>query len=133
MHKEDVRWRQRFSNFKKSYQVLLRLLDLTKPSEGERLGSIQAFELAFELAWKTLGDYLQSLGHDVVSPRPIIKQAFQIGLIVKGEKWLEMLDNRNQTSHTYDEEMALLVYKKIKAEYLDLLQYLYETISRKIN
>ncbi|WP_017756510.1 nucleotidyltransferase substrate binding protein [Calidifontibacillus oryziterrae] len=87
--------------------------------------TIQRFEFTYELSWKLLKSHLEFNGHlGVNSPRTVIKEAFKVGLITEGEKWLKMLEDRNRTFHTYDEETALEIYKNIKNEYVTIFDSL---------
>ena len=52
--KSDVRWKQRFENFERSFLTFSRILKIESPNEAERMGLVQAFEIVFELSWKTL-------------------------------------------------------------------------------
>ena len=122
---EDIRYKQRFENFEKSFLKLQDALDIVEPSDIEKAGIIQYFEISFELSWKLMKDYLFYLGYDVNSPRESIKRAFAIGLIDNGEEWLNALIDRNLTVHTYDQEQADEIYKKIENVYYKLLQNLY--------
>lgn len=122
---KDIRWRQRFQNFEKSYLQLNRTLDIIKPSEAERAGLVQFFEITFELAWKLLKDYLEEQGFIVKSPKETIKQAFQVNLIEQGHTWIDALADRNLTTHTYDEKTAIAVETKIRNDYSPLLKDLY--------
>lgn len=119
------RWKQRFQNYENSFKLLERTNNIKNPSEAEQGGLIQFYEVSFELAWKTLKDYLESEGFIVKSPRQTIKQAFQMEIIEDGEKWLEALDDRNLTTHIYDSEIAERVVKRIKNDYYPLLKKLY--------
>jgi len=101
--KKVIRWKQRFINFEKSFKLLERTLSIPTPSEAEKGGIIQFYEVCFELSWKTVKDYLESEGFLVKSPKQVIKQAFQIEIIEDGELWLSALDDRNLTTHIYDE------------------------------
>lgn len=56
------------------------------------------------------------------SPRSTIKECFSIGFIEDAEKWLDMLDDRNLTSHTNDEETIQKIYRKIITEYYNILE-----------
>lgn len=127
----DVRWKQRFQNFDRACALLERTAEKSELSEAERGGLIQFFEMAFELSWKLLKDYLTAEGYEVKSPRDAFKQAFQIGLISNGTDWLTALEDRNLTSHTYDEDTALRVEKKIREQYLPLLRVLRRHFSEK--
>ena len=130
---KNVRWKQRYSNFEKSFKMLQETTKIGKPSDAERVGLIQFFEVTFELAWKTLKDYLESQGYNVKTPRETLKQAFEIELIIDGEQWLEALDDRNLTTHTYDEKMAKKVEKLIREKYNPLLIQLHQNLSTLIS
>ena len=65
--------------------------------ELERAGVIQFFEIAIELAWKVLKDYLESHEIQFNSPREVIKSAFQNGFIENGHVWMDALADRNLT------------------------------------
>lgn len=129
---KDIRWQQRFENFEKAFQVLERTIKITTPSEAERGGLIQFFETTFELAWKTLKDYLQAQGFLVNSPRDTIKQAFQSGFIADGTAWMHMLEDRDLTTHTYDDAISRKIEKLIREKYFVLLQTLYMTLRVKV-
>lgn len=131
-NKKIVRFKQRFTNFEKSVNALERAVEIKNPSETEKGGIIQFYEIAFELAWKTIKDYLEAGGYIVKSPCEAIKQAFQIELITNGETWLEALDDRNLTTHIYDEQIAEKIVSKIKSTYFHLLKELYSKFSDEI-
>ncbi len=103
---KDVRWKQRFINFEKSYKLLNQYINQPIETELERAGIIQFFEISFELSWKLMKDYLEAQELSVKSPRETIKQAYQIGLIDDGHVWIDALSDRNLTVYTYDEDMA---------------------------
>ncbi|MBI1884529.1 MAG: nucleotidyltransferase substrate binding protein [Chlamydiae bacterium] len=120
---KNVRWKQRFCNFEKVFLQLERAIQILKPSEVERAGPIQFFELAFELSWKTLKDYLEAEGYqEVKTPRETFKQAFQIDLIDSGHSWIDALEDQNLTMHTYDESTSLKIEKLIREKYYPLLK-----------
>jgi nucleotidyltransferase substrate binding protein (TIGR01987 family) len=122
---QDIRWQQRFYNFKKAFGQLERFLQNENLNEMEAQGLIKAFEYTYELAWKTLQDLLRSKGYtDIAGPRPSIEQGFQDGYIEDGTKWMLMHKNRNLTSHTYDQETALVVIAEIRHEYFNLFEHL---------
>ena len=93
--------------------------------------NVQFFETSFELAWKTLKDYLESEGFDVKTPRETIKQAFQVGLLADGGAWMRMLDDRNRMSHIYDEAHSRKVERAIREAYFPHLQSLYQVLKKK--
>jgi nucleotidyltransferase substrate binding protein (TIGR01987 family) len=103
---EDVRWKQRFSNFKKAAMQLTEFVEKEELNKFEVQGLIQCFGYTFELAWKTMKDYLELEGFEVESPRSTIQTAFQIQLITEGHVWIDALNKRNLMAHTYNEEVA---------------------------
>ena len=125
---EDIRWRQRFENYEKSYKLLEKYSGQDIKTELERAGIIQFFEITFELAWKVLKDYLESEGYIVKSPREAIKQAFQMGLIEDGHHWIDALAKRNLTTHTYDEAFAEKFVREIIETYVPLFKSLYDRL-----
>lgn len=130
-HKE-IRWKQRFQNLEKSYQLLAKAVAIKSLSEIERGGLIQFFEVTFELSWRTMKDYLEAQGFVVNSPREAIKQAFQSGLITEGQEWLEALEDRNLTTHTYNEKTSLKIERLIKQQYFPIIKTLYEKLKAEI-
>ena len=122
---DDIRYKQRFENFEKSFLLLEQALDIEEPSIIEKAGIVQFFEITFELSWKLMKDYLSYIGYEVKSPREAIKTSFSIEIIGDGEIWLNALADRNLTVHTYDETQADEIYMRIKSLYFKLLQELY--------
>jgi len=115
---QDIRWQQRFQNFDRAVVLLREPIerDVTSLSALEKEGTIQRFEFALELAWKTLSDYLEHEGRIVqpITPRNVIKEAFAARILRDGQVWIDMLDHRNLLSHTYDEstfEQAVLALR----------------------
>ena len=130
---KDIRWKQRFENYKKALAQLQVGLKIEKPSQIEEQGIIKSFEFTFELGWKTMKDYLESQGLEVNFPREVIKTAFEYELIQNGEAWLSMLDKRNLLSHVYDQKQALIALTLISKEFIQNLEELQKTLMTKIN
>ena len=130
---KDIRWKQRFENFTRAYQVFSRILIIKNPNEAEKMGLIQAFELVFELSWKTIKDYLKEEGYQESSPRAVLKQAFQNQIIKDGHNWIEALQNRNQTVHAYDDDMAKKIDEKIRQVYAPMIHELFLFLSKEKN
>lgn len=127
----DIRWKQRFQNFNRAFSLLRsaledRALDEYSPLEQE--GIIQRFEYAYELAWKTLRDYLEASGVVItpVTAREVIKQAFAAKVVPDGQVWIDMMLHRNQLSHTYDFATFRVVLEAIQARYLPAMEALHE-------
>ncbi|MFA5257175.1 MAG: nucleotidyltransferase substrate binding protein [Opitutales bacterium] len=103
-----------------------RLTDAVHAQESEmvRDATIQRFEFTFETVWKALKLYLEHQGHECPGPRPALKKAFVEKLIPtedEADVWLAMLEDRNLTSHAYDETLARGIYGRIVKDYAPLL------------
>jgi len=107
---DDVRWKQRFSNFKKALTQLENAVELSqqrKLTQLEKQGVIQAFEFTHELAWNVLKDFLQDQGEqNIKGSKDATRAAFKVSLITASEQWMAMIQSRNISSHTYDEATA---------------------------
>ncbi len=127
----DIRWKQRFQNFEKSLLLLERALEIESPDIVQKAGLIQFFELTFELSWKVMKDYLEAEGfEDIKSPRAAIKKSFEIELIENGHLWIKLLEDRNLTTHTYDEETVDKIEQLIRNEYAPSIRAFHEKIKR---
>lgn len=94
------------------------------PTSTVRDGAIQRFEFCTELAWKTLREYLLDQGYtEINSPKATIRRGFEEGAVAD-EAWLALLDDRNLTSHVYDDETAARIFEKIRGKYLALFDSL---------
>lgn len=128
----DVRWKQRFQNFESTLKHLKEALDIKDPDIIQRAGMIQFFKMSFELCWNMMKDYLEEQGFtDVKSPRESIKKAFETGLITDGHGWLKMMEDRNLTSHAYEEETAKEIEKVIRNNHYKLLKELQSEFTQK--
>lgn len=133
MERNDIRWKQRFQNYEKALNYLEDAMKIAEPDVIQRGGLIQFFEMSFELAWNVMKDYLQEQGFtDLTSPRDTIKKSFEVGLIVDGHRWLKLLEDRNLTSHTYDEKTAADVEHLIREQYFPVLKQLHTTMKQKL-
>jgi nucleotidyltransferase substrate binding protein (TIGR01987 family) len=123
----DVRWEQRFANFKKALAQLKKFVEKRQLNELEEQGAIQAFEYTYELAWNVMKDFLEHQGQtDIYGSRDAIRKAFQLGLIADGDKWMDAYKSRTKTSHTYNEETAREVVDAILGVYHRLFEALEE-------
>lgn len=117
MTANDIRWIQRFNNFDKAFLQLKEAVELSKQrklSKLEEQGLVQAFEYTHELAWNTLKDFLSARGvNNMYGSRDATREAFKAELIENGEAWMQMIESRNQTSHTYDETIAAKIVSAI--------------------
>jgi len=114
----DIRWQQRFSNYQRALAQLSKFMEVEALNDLEKQGLIQAFEYTHELAWKTLSDFLAYQGHTGINgSRDASREAFKLGLVEKGEVWMDMIKSRNLTSHTYNEDVTEEITNSIIYDY----------------
>lgn len=77
-------------------------------------GTIQRFEFVFELLWKTMKAMMEIEGIQTRTPREVLRMAYQIEWLDSEDTWLQMLQDRNDTSHSYDPEVAARIYADIR-------------------
>ncbi|MBD8487366.1 nucleotidyltransferase substrate binding protein [Echinicola sp. CAU 1574] len=131
---KDIRWEQRFANYNKALLKLEQAVEYIRENyyhEGEydeqlfekgedivKEGLIQRFEYTHELAWNVMKDFLKERGNiEIYGSRDATREAFSTGLIREGKIWMEMIQSRNKTSHTYNEDTAQEIFSKILEEY----------------
>jgi len=134
MSTQELRWQQRFSNYVKAFlkleQAVLKITEDYQIKENGTIdedsflddiikeGLIQRFEYTHELAWNVMKDFLENAGNNnVFGSKDATKEAFAAGLIANGEVWMDMIQSRNKTSHTYNAETADDIFMKIVHEY----------------
>lgn len=139
MKKEDIRWLQRFDNYQRALhkfeEAVRLLLDKNRETEyGEQVnelmteGLIQRFEYTHELAWKLLKDYAEYQGYtDIRGSRDAFRKAFAMGLI-DDPRWMESIEDRNLTSHHYDDDEAAKIVQDILSVYYPLFNRLETTM-----
>ena len=124
----DIRWVQRFDNYKKGLLQLSEAVVLMSQrdlSNLEKQGLVQAFEFTYELGWNLLKDYLQWQGFDnIVGSRDTIRQSYKNGLISDGQLWMAMLQDRNRTVHTYNEETTNAIIEAVQHSYIEAFEAL---------
>jgi nucleotidyltransferase substrate binding protein, HI0074 family len=132
----DKRWNEKLDDFGKP---LLRLNESIDESKSNPLSStlkdgvIQRFEFCYEICWKLIKYYLENEGiQEAKSPKSTFREAFKIGIIEDGEKWIDMLNDRNLTSHVYDEEVALDIYGKILSTYFKQMNNMHILLKSKV-
>jgi nucleotidyltransferase substrate binding protein (TIGR01987 family) len=129
---EDIRWQQRFSNFNKAFSKLSQAVNQAKEkklSELETDGLIQRYEHTYELAWKTLQDYIKDIGiADINGPSKVLREALKMKLITDFEGWSKLKKSREKTSHTYDPETS----EEIKELILVLFFKLFSDLQTKL-
>ena len=99
-------------------------------SDVVRDGVIQRFEFCTELAWKATREYLLDQGYtEINSPKSVMKKAYADRIISDEEAWLALLNDRNMTSHIYDDVTASEVFERIRKSHMMQFAALYEKLS----
>lgn len=113
--------------------ALQRLEEALREDETNSLvvdGTIQRYEFVMELYWKTLKRLLSLEGIDVTTPKETLKKAYKVKWIDDEVVWLAMLNDRNMTSHLYDESMARKIYTHIKRNF-PVLNETYQSLQKR--
>jgi len=126
----DIRWQQRFDNYCRALEQLELFFEPPALNLREQQGLIKAFEYTFELGWNTLRDLLRSRGNSAVllGSRDAIRESFSAGLLCDGPVWMEMVRDRNLTSHVYNRSTAEAITSNISCRYLPAFQGLREQL-----
>ena len=123
MEDKDVRWIQRFSNYRKALIQLGKAVNIvsalsnSSSDQNDLLaeGLIQRYEYTHELAWKVMKDYEEYQGiTDIMGSRDAIRVALRAG-ILDDDRWMDTISDRNLTSHNYDDETAKHIVNNIIA------------------
>ncbi len=126
------KWKHRFENFENAIKLLNEVveLDFNNLSMLEKEGVVQRFEYTLELAWKTLKDKMEDDGLvlEFISPKVVLKQAYQSKYIDNIELWLQMINDRNLLSHIYNYETVIKIIQDIQNYYINLLNDLYNRL-----
>lgn len=133
MTDDSPRWRYRFDNYRRAFSLLreaIELMEEREPTQLEKEGTIQRFEYTIELAWKVMKDYLESENFvfGQITPKAVIRKAFEAKLLEDGQTWMDALDARNEMSHAYDLESFEIVIKDIRRHYLRAFDALHEKL-----
>lgn len=133
----DIRWQQRFQNYRQALQTLSEAIELAKQrplSKLEKQGLIQGFEFTHELGWNVLKDFLESKGYTgLIGSRDSSRLAFKNGLIADGEAWMDMIKDRNLTSHTYNLELAERMVQDIAQRYYPAFIAMATTLAQQVS
>lgn len=133
---QNIRWEERFNNLEKAVNNLGETRAFIQKNGLNKIyimALIQAYEITFELCWKTMKDYLLYNGIKVDTPREVIKESFANNIISDGKIWIEMMEARNKTSHTYKEEFAKELADDILNNYIAQINNLHSFFKGKID
>lgn len=128
------RLKQRLGVADQAILTLEEILKLKRPSTIERDAAIQRFEYSFEAQWKCAKQFLRDIeGIDIASPKGVIRSCREIGIFEEDEtvRALEMADDRNLSSHTYNEQLAQEIFFRVR-EHAQLLRKWHDEIKDRI-
>lgn len=129
----EKRLKEKLNDYKNALERLKESLEMDISASIVLDGIIQRFEFSYELSWKIIKEYLEYQGIiEARTPRETFKEGFKSGIIDDGDAWMDMIQDRNLTSHTYSEKTALEIYKKIKSKHYDNLKKLYDNIIKEV-
>lgn len=128
---------QTLKNFDKallSLEVNIQKIKIKPKSDDDydiyRDSTIQRYEYSIELAKKLMSKYIEEIDKKVAGQKLILKKAFEFDLI-ESDIWFNMIDDRNITSHEYNENLANELLENIFT-YVSVLREFYKNISVKI-
>ena len=126
------KFQTKLNNFQKALAALKEAVsDFDKTTLlSVRDGAIQRFEFTAELAWKTVREYLIDEGiAEINTPKSVMKAAFAANLVDDEDSWIQVLNDRNATSHIYDEDAADKIFDRIRSKHIELFQNLSDVLS----
>ena len=109
-----VRFHQRRSNLNDSFNFLKETITSSADERIKNAAIVKAFEMTFELCWKSLKDFLEYKGINASTPRDVLKEAFKANYLEDGQTWIDLLDHRNELVHFYNEDQAIQATEIIK-------------------
>lgn len=137
MTERKPKWQERLGAFEKALARLTEVIEISQQrslNQFECDSLIKRFEFSYEMAWKLMMSYEKENGvAELLGSKDVIRRAFKMSLIDNGEAWLEMIDDRNKTSHLYDEEMAADITDEIINTYYPLFNTLHDKFSKIAN
>ncbi len=115
-----------FENFERALGKLEEFLNSPITEDRDKAGIIQAFEYSFELSWKTIQKMTVEHGKTVGSAKQAFRAAFELGWVreKEQEQYMQMIDDRNLTSHTYKEDLANQILARIQSQHFKVLKNL---------
>lgn len=133
MTREKPRWQYRFDNYRRAFSLLREAFELRRDrplSDLEKEGVIQRFEYTWELAWKTIKDYLEKEGVvlEKITPKAVIVAAIEARVITDKEAWMRALDDRNRMNHVYSRIVFARIIIHIEQSYFSSFDRLYEKL-----
>lgn len=123
---------QRISIARRALETLAELPLEPSADTVIRDAAIQRFKYTLEAVWKAAQLYLREReGIDLASPKGVVRACYEVGILTEAEaRWgMQMVDDRNLTAHTYNEELAKAIFSRL-SEHLALMRRLLEALRR---
>ncbi len=125
--------RDKLENYQRALARLSEAVNEPNPNEYVYDAVVKRFEFVYELAWRLMKAVIEYKGgSEPKFPRDVFREAFAGRIIRDGEVWLDMMKDRNLTSHTYDDVYAREVYERVKSMYMVHFQTLLEHIKGEV-
>ncbi|MEN6306111.1 MAG: nucleotidyltransferase substrate binding protein [Anaerohalosphaeraceae bacterium] len=125
--------RDKAENYQKALSRLNEAVNEPHPSEYVYDAVVKRFEFVYELSWRLMKAVVEYKGgSEPKFPRDVFREAFAGGIVRDGEVWLDMMKDRNLTSHTYDNEHAREAYERIKTVYIVHFQALLDHVKGEV-
>lgn len=132
MSDKEYKWKHRLTQFGEAMEQFQNSVIRKDLTFLETAGVIKIYEYTFELAWKTVRDYLEEKNVDIIFPRDVIKAAFHHELINDGEIWMDMLEKRKFMNKTYNEKNAQIAYQLIVNDYFKELYDVFIKLKKEV-
>ncbi|MDZ4708970.1 MAG: HI0074 family nucleotidyltransferase substrate-binding subunit [Saprospiraceae bacterium] len=132
MSDKEYKWKQRLTYFGEAIEKLQAAESKKDLTFIETAGVIKIYEFTFELAWKTIRDFLEEKKVDIIFPRDVIKAAFHYELINDGEIWMDMLEKRKFMNKTFNVKNAQIAYNLIINDYFKELYDVFMKLKKEV-
>lgn len=134
---KKLRFEDGLYNFQRALERFSEAIDQRDELEQRGYGDIvldlctKRFEFTFEMSWKAIKRGLDYLGIEAAYPRVCFKEAYAIGLINDQDIWIDMIEQRNLSSHVYNQNEVRGLLLKLES-YRDNFQLLYQSLEQKL-
>lgn len=135
---KKLRFEDGLYNFNRALERFKEAISQREELEQRGYGDIvldlctKRFEFTFEMSWKAIKRGLDYMGIEAAHPRACFKEAFAQGLITNQDVWLEMIEQRNLTSHVYNQDEVKGILTRLET-YRDHFDALYTALSERLN
>jgi len=134
---KQLRFEDALHNYRRALERFIEALDRRADLEREGFGDIfldlavKRFEFTYEMAWKTIKRYLDYEGIEAGFPRACFKEAYSQQLITDQQVWLDMIEQRNLSSHIYNQDEIAGILGRL-AEFRAAFEYLLQQLEKRV-